>query len=169
MNHSRLTYVAAACLSVTLGIAMAGCGSSSDSDSSSGSKDTKTTAPASGGGGTSSVTVDGKKWAGTLTATCAKQGDTLALAIADPSGDATKGAGASIKGDDTVQAVAVGDASKGGAGYAPGTPGAKASVTKDGNTYTVTGVAVSVDMANPTKPKNVDFTIVFACDTVVGG
>ncbi|MEO6473190.1 MAG: lipoprotein LpqH [Aeromicrobium sp.] len=167
MIRSRITYVAAVGLSVTLGVGMAGCGSSK-SDTKSTTTDTKTSAPASGGG-SSSVVVDGKKWTGNFTTSCAKQGDTLALAIADPSGDATKGAGATIKGDNTVQAVAVGDATKGGAGYAAGTPGGKASVAKDGDTYTVSGVAISVDMADPTAQKKVNFKIVFACESIVGG
>jgi lipoprotein LpqH len=159
-----------------------GCGSSTKANSSTSTSSATTVAGAAGstattggstGGTGSSVSVNGKTISANFTASCAKQGSNLALALTDPS-NATYGslsAGATVTGT-SVSAAAIGG-TKGGANGLPyalafgaGAPGASASVSNSGNTYTVTGKAV--DASNPTSSP-VPFTEVFACSTVVGG
>lgn len=48
-------------------------------------------------------------------------------------------------------------------GYQQGTPGGKASATKDGKKYTITGTATGVDMANPMQPVEKQFEIEVTC------
>lgn len=129
--------------------------------------------------GESAALVDGKALAGDFETTCAKQGNTLALALTDNNnaqyGQLSVSAG--IVDDNTVQAVAIAG-SQGGAsgmpyavGYGNGQPGGSAQVSKDGDTFTVTGEGISApDMANPLAgPATAAFEITFACSTVVGG
>jgi ipoprotein LpqH len=172
--QSRITKATAAlCFSVALIGGLSACGDDKKDDSKAATTSAaamttgdKTDAPS---GSKSSVTVDGKAWTGTFTTVCAKQGDLLALTIGDPAGDATKGASATVKADDTVTAVGIGNVASGGLGYAEGAPGGSATLKKDGKTYTVTGEATGVDLANPLEPKKSTYEIVFACETIVGG
>ena len=175
MIQSKIAKATAAlCFSAALIGGLSACGDDKKDDSKA--ADTTSAAAAATGdktdapsGSKSSVTVDGKAWTGTFTTVCAKQGDLLALTIADPAGDATKGASATVKSDDTVSAVGIGNVASGGLGYAEGAPGGSAKLTKDGKTYTVTGEATGVDLANPLEPKKSTYELVFACDTIVGG
>ena len=48
-------------------------------------------------------------------------------------------------------------------GYQEGAPGGSASATKDGKTYTITGTATGVDMANPMQPMTKPFEISVTC------
>ena len=49
-------------------------------------------------------------------------------------------------------------------GYSPGQPGqGKATATKDGNKYKISGTATGVDMANPMQPVNKPFEIDVTC------
>ena len=48
-------------------------------------------------------------------------------------------------------------------GYQEGAPGGNASVTKDGQTYTITGTATGMDMANPMQPMTKPFEIKVSC------
>ncbi|PXX65504.1 lipoprotein LpqH [Nocardia tenerifensis] len=133
--------------------------------------------PAPQASGKSTASVDGKAFDAAFTTTCAKQGGTLALALTDAA-NATYGnlsVSATITGADTVQAVGIAG-SKGGDGGQPyaigfgnGMPGGSATLTKDGNTYKVTGEGVSADLTNPLAgPKTSKFDVTFACSTVVG-
>ena len=175
MIQSKITKATAAlCFSVALIGGLSACGDDKKDDSKA--ADTTSAAAATTGaktdtasGSKSSVTVDGKAWTGSFSTACAKQGDLLALTIADLSGDATKGASATIKSDDTVSAVGIGNVASGGLGYAEGAPGGSAKLEKDGKTYTVTGEATGVDLANPLEPKKSTYELVFVCDTIVGG
>ncbi|GGK53458.1 lipoprotein LpqH [Nocardia camponoti] len=126
--------------------------------------------------GKSTATIDGKEIAAKFDTTCAKQGDTIALALTDQA-NATYGTlsvSASIVGD-TVQAVAIGGSQGGGnglpyaVGYGNGQPGGSATLTKKGTTFQVTGEGVSADMTNPLAGvKTSKFDITFACTSVVG-
>ena len=55
-------------------------------------------------------------------------------------------------------------------GYGNGQPGGSAKLTKDGNTYRITGEGVGgVDLTNPLAgPSTSTFDITFACREVVG-
>ncbi|BAH51033.1 lipoprotein LpqH [Rhodococcus opacus] len=158
-------------------VALLASGCSDTSDSSSGGSSEQSAATAAPAGA-SAAAVDGKALDANFDATCAKQGDTLALALAD-TGNATYGdlaVSATITGTDTVQAVGIAG-SKGGSnglpyalGFGQGMPGGSAKVVKDGDTYTVTGEGVGApDMSNPTAPSSAKFDITFACSTIVGG
>ncbi|WP_459548000.1 lipoprotein LpqH [Nocardia sp. X0981] len=128
--------------------------------------------------GKSVALVDGKALDGDFDTTCAKQGDTLALALTDTD-NAQYGrlsVSAGILGDSTVQAVAIAG-SRGGAsgmpyavGYGNGAPGGSAQVTRDGDTFTVTGEGVGApDMADPMAgPATAKFELTFACSDIVG-
>ncbi len=130
-------------------------------------------------GGTSAASVDGKAFEAKFDTTCAKQGDTLALALADLD-NATYGnlaVSATVTGGNNVQAVGIAG-SKGGSnglpyavGYGQGAPGGSAKVEVDGTTYHVTGEGVRApDLTNPTAaPKSSTFDITFVCSTIVGG
>ncbi|SKU29623.1 Hypothetical lipoprotein LpqH precursor [Mycobacteroides abscessus subsp. abscessus] len=48
-------------------------------------------------------------------------------------------------------------------GFADGAPGGKATATKDGKKYTVTGTATGVDTANPMQPIEKPFEIEVTC------
>ncbi|MEV4129733.1 lipoprotein LpqH [Nocardia sp. NPDC049707] len=176
----RISAAAVTASAAVLALFVTGCsddsGSSPTTSAKPGTSAAAAPAPASG---KSTAAVDGKALDGKFETTCAKQGDTLALALSDTD-NATYGTlsvSASITGTDHVQAVAVAG-SKGGAngmpyalGFGNGMPGGSAEVVKDGNTYKVTGEGVGApDLTNPTAgPKNSKFDITFACSTVVGG
>ena len=129
--------------------------------------------------GKSTASVDGKALDATFETTCARQGGQLALALTDTA-NATYGTlsvSAAISSTDTVDAVAVAG-SKGGSsglpyalGFGNGMPGGSAKLSKDGDTYRVTGEGVSAP--DPTAPlagpATAKFDITFACSSVVGG
>ncbi|WP_433196731.1 lipoprotein LpqH [Nocardia sp. CA-107356] len=182
MNTKSVRISAAALTATAAVVTLFVTGCSDDSSSSSptsakpGTSAAVAPAPASG---KSAAAVDGKGLDGKFETTCAKQGDTLALALSDTNNAAygTLSVSASITGTDNVQAVAVAG-SKGGSnglpyalGFGNGMPGGSAKVVKDGNTYKVTGEGVGApDLTNPTAgPKTSKFDITFACSTVVGG
>ncbi|SEC96090.1 lipoprotein LpqH [Rhodococcus koreensis] len=170
VRTQKRVYTAGIVAAAAVALLVSGCSDTGDSSGGGSSEQ----APA----GASAAAVDGKALDANFDATCAKQGDTLALALAD-TGNATYGdlaVSATITGTDTVQAVGIAG-SKGGSnglpyalGFGQGMPGGSAKVVKDGDTYTVTGEGVGApDMSNPTAPSSAKFDITFACSTVVGG
>ncbi|MFC9355423.1 lipoprotein LpqH [Rhodococcus sp. NPDC057014] len=172
VRTQKRVYTAGIVAAAAVALLVSGC-----SDTGDGSSEQTVASPA-GASGASAAAVDGKALDANFDATCAKQGDTLALALAD-TGNATYGdlaVSATITGTDTVQAVGIAG-SKGGSnglpyalGFGQGMPGGSAKVVKDGDTYTVTGEGVGApDMSNPTAPSSAKFDITFACSTVVGG
>ncbi|WP_405484463.1 lipoprotein LpqH [Nocardia sp. NBC_00511] len=187
MNSKPIRLTAAAfAATAAAALLVTGCSSNSSSGSSSTAAAPATTSAASTGGatsaapagGSSKASVDGKAITANFTTTCAKQAGNLALALTDQSNSTygTLAASATITGDSTVQAVGI-TGTKGGdngqpyaIGFGNGMPGGSASVTKSGNTYTVSGTGVGTpDLTNPTAgPKSSKFEIVFACTTVVG-
>ena len=177
INRKIASTVAALFCSTALVGGLAACSSDDDSSSDPGSSTTtaarSTTGAESTGsessGGDSSITVDGTKWEGTYTARCAKLGDILTLSVADVNGTASKGAAVTLNADGSVDAVALGDPTSGGLGAKPGIPnGGTAEVSQDGNTYTITGEAVGIDLSNPTEPTKSEYEIVAACETITG-
>ncbi|MBF6350517.1 lipoprotein LpqH [Nocardia flavorosea] len=139
---------------------------------------TEAAAPAGEAGGDSKAVVDGKALTADFDTTCAKQGNTLALALTDTANEqyGQLSVSASILDDTTVQAVAIAG-SQGGSngmpyavGYGNGQPGGSAQVAKDGDTYTVTGEGIGApDMSNPMAgPATAKFEITFACSDIVG-
>jgi lipoprotein LpqH len=177
-------HLASAALAASAAVALlvTGCSSNSSTTATGAPASSSVAAPGGGSapsGGASSVTVDGKAIEGSFTTTCAKQGGTLALALADVNNGAygRLAVSATVTGGNTVQAVGIAGTKggSGGVGYAlgfgNGMPGGSATLTKDGNTFKVTGEGVGApDMTNPTAgPKNSKFAITFACSTVVGG
>lgn len=171
--------IAAVALAASTAVLVSACGDDSASAPTAPQASTSAAAPAGPASrGESIALVDGKKLAAGFDTACAKQGDTLALALTDTDnpdyGQLT--VSATITGTNTVQAVGIAG-SKGGAsglpyaiGYGNGQPGGSAEVTKDGNTYKVSGEGVSApDMANPLAgPTTARFEITFVCSTVVG-
>ncbi|MEV0364278.1 lipoprotein LpqH [Nocardia fusca] len=170
----------AVALAASATLLLSACGD--DASTTAAPAGSNSSAPAPAGdtaGGESAALVDGKALAGDFETTCAKQGNTLALALTD-NNNAQYGqlsVSASIVDDKTVQAVAIAGSQGGSSGmpyavgYGNGQPGGSAQVTKDGDTFTVTGEGISApDMANPLAgPATAAFEITFACSTVVGG
>jgi lipoprotein LpqH len=176
VRTQKRVYTAGIVAAAAVALLVSGCSDTGDSNSGGGSSEQSPAAanPA----GASSAAVDGKALEADFDATCAKQGDTLALALADTA-NTTYGdlaVSATITGTDTVQAVGIAG-SKGGSnglpyalGFGQGMPGGSATVVKDGDTYTISGEGVGApDMSNPTAPSSSKFDITFACSTVVGG
>ncbi|WP_431954033.1 lipoprotein LpqH [Nocardia lijiangensis] len=178
MNAKYFRIGTAAIAAVALTGFLTACGDDSAKSSPATSQQTTAAAPAGPASGKSAALVDGKALTGTFDTTCAKQGDTLALALTD-NNNAAYGQltiSATITGADTVQAVGIAG-SKGGSsglpyavGYGNGQPGGSAKVVKDGNTYKVTGEGVGApDLTNPLAgPSTSTFDITFACSTIVG-
>lgn len=165
--NTKLTVALAAAATATA-LFVTGCSDSGDSATPASS------APAAGN---STASVDGKEFDANFETTCAMQGGVLALALTDTANPTygTFSVSASIEGD-TVQAVAFAG-SQGGSnglpyavGYGNGAPGGSAQLSKDGNTYRVTGEGIGApDLTNPTAgPETVKFDVTFACSTVVG-
>ncbi|MET8800548.1 lipoprotein LpqH [Nocardia sp. NPDC004568] len=166
----------AVALAASATLLLSACGDDASTTAAPAGPGSSAPAPA---GGESAALVDGKALAGDFETTCAKQGNTLALALTDNNnaqyGQLSVSAG--IVDDKTVQAVAIAGSQGGSSGmpyavgYGNGQPGGSAQVTKDGDTFTVTGEGVSApDMANPLAgPATAAFEITFACSTVVGG
>lgn len=118
------------------------------------------TMTAQAGAGTATVTIDGQAKdiagqvacttaAGSLNIALGQQGTGIAVMMAP---DASK-----------VTSVGLGNVDGVVMGYQEGAPGGSASATKDGQTYTVTGTATGVDMANPMQPITKPFEIKVSC------
>lgn len=100
-----------------------------------------------------SLTVDGEKvQVADAVVACTEDAGKVMIAIAsqDTAGGG-EGIGAVLEQESlTVETVTLGSGANGQAlGYAAGVPDTEATATKDGSTYTITGTAASVDMANP--------------------
>ncbi|WP_280434817.1 lipoprotein LpqH [Nocardia carnea] len=180
MNTTLFRIGAAVLAASTIALTSA-CGddaASSPATPAAGAPATESAAPAGEAGGESKALVDGKALTAEFDTTCAKQGNTLALALTDTANEqyGQLSVSASILDDTTVQAVAIAG-SQGGSngmpyavGYGNGQPGGSAQVSKDGDTYTVTGEGIGApDMANPMAgPATAKFEITFACSDIVG-
>ena len=103
-------------------------------DKASAATATSGSVSASAGAGTAKVTIDGEPMDVQGQVACASNGGTFTIGV----GDAATGIGI----------VMAEDAS---------------TATKDGKTYTVTGTATGVDMANPMQPVTKPFEIAVSC------
>ncbi|MDY6998453.1 MAG: lipoprotein LpqH [Actinomycetota bacterium] len=135
---------------------LSACGGSSEESGTSG--ETSTAAAAAG---TSTVTIDGEDQGVEGTVVCNSMGGNVNMAI----GDATTGIGAVVSEGDDPNVVSVGLGNVNGVtlGYQSGVNEGEATVEKDGDTYTITGTATGIDMANPMQPVNKPFEIVITC------
>ncbi|GAA5045790.1 lipoprotein LpqH [Nocardia callitridis] len=177
MNTKSVT-AAVTASAAALALLLTGCGDNSE-DAAADTATAATAEPQGGVSSRSSASVDGKLIEAKFETTCAEQGDNLALALVDQDNPTygTLSVSASVTGADTVQAVAFAG-SKGGAdstpfalGFGSGMPGGSATLSKDGNTYRVSGEGVGgVDLGNPMAgPSTSTFEVTFDCSTVVGG
>ncbi|MGW5385999.1 lipoprotein LpqH [Nocardia sp. NPDC003963] len=177
--NTTLFRLGAVALAASATLLLSACGDDASTTAAPADPSSPAAAPAGAAGGESAALVDGKALAGNFETTCAKQGNTLALALTDTANEryGQLSVSASIVDDKTVQAVAIAG-SQGGAdgmpyavGYGNGQPGGSAQLAKDGDTFTVTGEGISApDMTNPLAgPATAAFEITFACSTIVGG
>lgn len=115
---------------------------------------------ASAGSGTAKVSIDGKPQEVSGQIACTTAGGNLNIGI----GDATTGVAVVMSPDASkVTSVGLGNVNGVALGFQDGAGGASAKATKDGNTYTVSGTATGVDMANPMTPMTKPFEIVVTC------
>ena len=115
---------------------------------------------ASAGAGTARVTIDGEPMDVQGQVACASNGGTFTIGV----GDAATGIGI-VMAEDAYKVTSVGLGNVNGValGFQEGAPGGSATATKDGKTYTVTGTATGVDMANPMQPVTKPFEIAVSC------
>ena len=112
------------------------------------------------GAGVAKVTIDGRPKEIQGQAVGTDIGGNLSIAI----GGGTSGIAVVMAPDaSTVNSVGLGNVDGVTLGYLALAPGASATATKDGNTYTVTGTASGMDMANPLQPITKPFEIVVTC------
>jgi lipoprotein LpqH len=132
-------------------------GCSSDEKKAETSGETSSAAAAEG---KTTVTIDGQDQQVQGTVVCSAMGGNTNIAI----GDAATGIAAVISEDGTtVQSVGLGNVNGVTLGYQSGTGQGEAKAEKDDKTYTISGTATGVDMANPMQPVNKPFEIVVAC------
>ena len=155
----RSVTVAAAGLAIVV-VGLSGC--SSDKKSSTSASSNGTSAAVSSGSSTAKVTIDGKDQSVTGTTACTSAAGNVNIAI----GGAQTGIGVVLTdaSPPTVKSVGLGNVNGVTLGYTPGVPGAgKATATKDGSKYKISGTATGVDMANPMQPVNKPFEIDVTC------
>lgn len=111
--------------------------------------------------GSAKVTIDGADQNVEGTVVCTNMGGNNQIAI----GNATQGIGVQLSDADppVVKQVGLGNVNGVVLGFTEGVPGGEATATKDGNTYTITGTASGVDMANPMQPMTKPFEIAVTC------
>ncbi|WP_439029662.1 lipoprotein LpqH [Gordonia terrae] len=134
-------------------VALTACGSDDSSSSSSGSTDAE-----------ASVTVDGKELElSDKTVGCTDTAGKVTIGIG--SGSGTSGIGVVLTSGDSPEVESVGLGSLDGVtlGYQKGAGQGSAEVTKDGDTYTVSGEASGIDLANPTQPVTKAYEIKVTC------
>jgi lipoprotein LpqH len=154
-----VTVAAAATALVVVGLS--GCSSDKSSTSSGGSSNGTSAASASGSS-VAKVTIDGKDQSVQGTVACSSAAGNVNIAI----GGAQTGIGVVLTdaSPPSVKSVGLGNVNGVTLGYTPGVPGAgKATATKDGSNYKISGTATGVDMANPMQPVNKPFEIDVTC------
>jgi ipoprotein LpqH len=152
----RSVTVAAAATAIVV-VGLSGCSSNKSSSGGSSSQ-----ASAASGSSVAKVTIDGKDQNVQGTVACSSAAGNINIAI----GGAQTGIGVVLTDASPPSVKSVGLGNVGGVtlGYTPGVPGAgKATATKDGNKYKISGTATGVDMANPMQPVNKSFEIDVTC------
>lgn len=115
---------------------------------------------ASAGAGTAKVTIDGQPKEMQGQVVCSTMGSNFNIAI----GDAGSGVAVVMSPDASkVTSVGLGNINGVALGFQAGAPGGNASATKADKTYTVSGTATGVDMANPMQPMTKPFEIEVTC------
>lgn len=115
---------------------------------------------ASAGAGTAKVNIDGQPKDVNGQVVCSTMGGNFSIAI----GEAGTGI-AVVMSPDAAKVTSVGLGNVDGVtlGFQDGAPGGKASATKTDKSYTITGTATGVDMANPMQPITKPFEIEVTC------
>lgn len=129
--------------------------SSSAAESSSESSAASETAEASAA---TKVTIDGQDQDVKGTVVCATMGGNVNIAI----GDAGTGIAAVVS-EDGSNVTSVGLGNVNGVTLAVGMGAGEAKAVKDGNSWTITGNATGIDMANPLSPVTKPFEIQVTC------
>ena len=116
---------------------------------------------ASAGAGTAKVSIDGQPKDVQGQIACSTAAGNLSIAI----GGAATGIAVVMSPDASkVSSVGLGNVNGAVLGFQDGAGGGtNASATKDGSTYTITGTATGVDMANPMQPMTKPFEIEVTC------
>jgi len=158
----RSVSVAAAATAIVV-VGLSGCSSDKSSKDSSNSASASTSAAAMGSSGTSvaKVTIDGKDQNVQGTVACHSAAGDVTIAV----GAAQTGIGIVLTdaSPPSVKSVGLGNVNGVVLGYSPASGQGKASATKDGSKYKVSGTATGVDMANPMQPVNKSFEIDVTC------
>ena len=117
-------------------------------------------ASASAGSGTATVTIDGKPKEMAGQVVCTNAGGNLTIAL----GQQATGI-AVVMAEDASKVTSVGLGNVDGVvlGFQDMAPGGSATATKEGKSYTITGTASGVDMANPMQPITKPFEIAVTC------
>ena len=135
-------------------------GCSGKGTSASATTSTSAQASASVGSGTATVTIDGKTKEMAGQVACTTAGGNLTIAL----GQQATGV-AVVMAEDASKVTSVGLGNVDGVvlGFQDMAPGGSATATKDGKSYTITGTASGVDMANPMQPITKPFDIEVTC------
>jgi lipoprotein LpqH len=135
---------------------------------SSGNKACSGSTCASTGNGSAKVTIDGKDQSVSGTVSCQTSPQGTQIVVGNPS-DANNLTSAQINGTDVEQVALVLNGKKLAVQKGNSMMGGSATLTKDGNKYTITGKAAEVggapDMSNPMNPTypTHDFTMEVTC------
>jgi lipoprotein LpqH len=163
-NRVKRSVTVAAAATAIVVVGLSGCSSDKSSKDSSSGSSAPTSAAAMGSSGSSvaKVTIDGKDQSVQGTVACSSAAGNVNIAI----GGAQTGIGVVLTdaSPPSVKSVGLGNVNGVTLGYTPGVPGAgKATATKDGSKYKISGTATGVDMANPMQPVNKPFEIDVTC------
>lgn len=151
---------------------LTGCSSNTTSKEKTGAEmSTATTTPAAAtattgsmsaavGAGTAMVSIDGDAQEIDGTVICSINAGSVNIAIGQVASGVTVGLAEDAS---KVTSVALGNINGVALGFQDGVPGGTASATKDGKTYTVSGTATGIDMANPMQPFTKPFEIEVTC------
>ncbi|MCV7282918.1 lipoprotein LpqH [Mycolicibacterium flavescens] len=143
----------------------AGAGCSSEDKSATPNDEASTTQTAAAtpaaGDSTAKVSIDGQDQDVSGTVVCTEMAGNMNIVI----GEATTGIAAVVGTGDApaVQSVALGNVNGVTLGYQQGAGQGEATAEKDGTTYTITGTASGIDMANPMQPISKPFEISVSC------
>jgi lipoprotein LpqH len=148
-----------------LAAGISGCSSNKSSTGGGGSSAAVVsggTSVAAGGAAGAKVTLDGKDQnISGGAAVCAKMGGNVTITIG--TGSTAFSAVVTDANPPEVKQVVLGSVGGVALGYTAGSGQGKASATKDGNTYKITGTATGVDAANPMTPVSKPFEIDATC------
>lgn len=146
----------------------AGTSAEESTDTGSGAEESTDTGSEDGAAASDvSLSVDGQAVdLGQASVSCADSEAGFAISVSSDNLDAASGQaiGAVLKSadDPTVTVLALSDAEGNTLAYAEGT-GGSAEVTVNGNTYEITGEAMSTNMDDPTNVKNLPFEFTVTC------